>query len=50
MAKYKRQMAKYIGPHLECIEPVLEPGEKEIITEWHDELSFHALEYKSSAW
>ncbi|KAE9392941.1 hypothetical protein BT96DRAFT_967294 [Gymnopus androsaceus JB14] len=50
MAKYECRMAKYEGPQLKRVEPILEPGEKEIITEWHDESSFHALEYKTSAW
>jgi hypothetical protein len=50
MAKYECQMAHYKGPDLICISPALQPGEKEIIAEFHDESGFHVNEFKTSAW
>ena len=50
MADYERQMAHYEGQELKQIPPILQPGEKEIIAEWHDESGLNALEYKTSVW
>ncbi|KAJ3984293.1 hypothetical protein F5890DRAFT_1474698 [Lentinula detonsa] len=50
MAEYEWRMVHYEGPELQRIPPTLHPGEKEVITEFHDESSFHALEYKASIW
>ncbi|KAJ3980172.1 hypothetical protein F5890DRAFT_1557948 [Lentinula detonsa] len=47
MAKYECRMARYEGPDQKRVPPVLLPGEKEIIAQFHDESSLHALKYKS---
>ncbi|EDR02992.1 uncharacterized protein LACBIDRAFT_307799 [Laccaria bicolor S238N-H82] len=50
MAKFESRMAKYehIGNDLQRISLSLQPGEKEIIPEFHDESSFHAVEHTAS--
>ncbi|KAF9007327.1 hypothetical protein BDZ89DRAFT_1231838 [Hymenopellis radicata] len=52
MAKYERRMTQYElrDGVLVAVPPTLAPGEKEIIAQFHDESSFHANEYMSSAW
>jgi hypothetical protein len=52
MAEFESRMAKYerIGDDLRRISPSLQPGEKEIIPEFHDESSFHAFEHTASVW
>jgi hypothetical protein len=52
MKKYEAQMTHYVvdGETLKPIEPDLQPGQKKIIALFQDESSFHANEYKSSAW
>ena len=39
MAEYEQCMACYEGPELKWVPPVLRPGEKEIIAQFHDESS-----------
>jgi hypothetical protein len=45
-------MAKYeqVGEDPQRIPPTLQPGEKELIPEFHDESSFHAFEQTTSVW
>jgi len=45
-------MAHYelVGNDLMRIAPTLQPNEKELILEFHDESSFHAFEHTSSVW
>ena len=52
MAEYELRMAKYerVGEDLQRIPPTLQPGEKELIPEFHDESSFHAFEHTTSVW
>ena len=50
MEKFERRMVQYHGPDLEHCEPNLQPGEKRIIAQFHDESCFHANEFKKSAW
>ena len=44
MACFKAHMVHYEGPELKRVEPVLGDGEKQVITLFHDESSFHANE------
>jgi len=46
MKEFEWQMAWYEGPELRCIEPSLLPGEKEIISDFHDESFCQANEFK----
>lgn len=50
LQSYEARMVQYHGPNLEQRPPVLKPGEKQIIANFHDECSFHANEFKTSAW
>jgi hypothetical protein len=52
MAVYKCQMARYewVGDVLQRIAPTLQPGEQELIPEFHDESSFQAFEHTTSVW
>jgi hypothetical protein len=50
MKEFERWMAHYKGPELTCVEPVLQPGEKELTTEFHNESCCQQNEFKSSAW
>ena len=52
MAEYEQRMAKYerVGDNLQRVAPTLQPGERELIPEFHDESSFHAFEHTTSAW
>lgn len=54
MAKYEQKMAHYIpdpsGEGMLRIEPILRPGEREIIAVFQDETCCHANEHTSSAW
>jgi hypothetical protein len=43
-------MVQYEGPELNRVDPILAPGEKEVIALFHNESSFHANEFKQSAW
>lgn len=47
---FESRMVQYHGPNLERQPPTLKPGEKQIIALFHDECSFHAFDYKKSAW
>lgn len=52
MLEYERRMACYelVGNDLMRVAPTLQPDEKELIPEFHDESSFHAFEHTSSLW
>ncbi|KAF9508771.1 hypothetical protein BS47DRAFT_1373606 [Hydnum rufescens UP504] len=50
MEKFECWMVQYHGYDLEHHEPSLRPGEKCVITQFHDESCFHANEFKKSAW
>jgi len=50
MQEYERRMARYEGPDLKHIEPILAEGEKELISEFQDETCCQANEHVSSAW
>ncbi|KAF9502809.1 hypothetical protein BS47DRAFT_1374526 [Hydnum rufescens UP504] len=50
MAKFESVWLGYEGEDLKRHEPNLQPGEKRIIAQFHDESCFHANEFKSSAW
>ncbi|KAE9403387.1 hypothetical protein BT96DRAFT_1080533 [Gymnopus androsaceus JB14] len=51
MAEFEKRMAQsHEGAELKRIPLTLNPGEKEVITEFHDESGFNALEYKMKAW
>ena len=40
MAKFEAWMVHYKGPKLKPVAPMLQPGEKEIIPNFHDESTF----------
>jgi len=50
MQEYERRMARYEGPDLKHIKPILAEGEKELISEFQDETCCQANEHVSSAW
>ena len=52
MKKYEDRMTHYIldGDVLKPIKPILQLGEKKVIPLFQDESTFHANEFKSSAW
>jgi hypothetical protein len=51
---YQGRMAKWVptgeNGELKRIDPILRPGEKEIIAVFQDESCFHANDYQSSIW
>ncbi|KAF9503439.1 hypothetical protein BS47DRAFT_1374479 [Hydnum rufescens UP504] len=49
IAKFESCMTRYEGEDLKKHEPSLQPGEKRIITQFHDESCFHVNEFKLSA-
>ncbi|KAI9448581.1 hypothetical protein H4582DRAFT_1796117, partial [Lactarius indigo] len=50
MKKYEERMVHYEGPELRRVEPKLQPGEQEIIPNFHDESTFHGNDETRSAW
>jgi hypothetical protein len=50
MARFEARMVRFEGPELKRVEPMLNPGEKRIIANFHDECSFHVNDYKARAW
>ena len=50
MKEFERRMARYEGPDLKCVKPVLLAGEKEIIAEFQDETCCQGNDHQSSAW
>ena len=50
MAKFEVRMVHYEGPELKRVEPTLQPREREIIPNFHDESTFHANEEVRSVW
>ena len=50
IAKFEAHMVHYDSPELQRMEPVLQPGECEIIPNFHDESTFHANEEVRSVW
>ena len=50
MSKFEACMVHYEGLEMKRVEPVLKPGEKEIIPHFHDECCFHANDETRSAW
>lgn len=50
MAKFEERMAKFEGPELTKVPPTLKEGEKEIITQFHDESCLMVNNYKVKAW
>jgi len=54
MKEFEARMSRYVQDsntrELIAIEPMLSAGEKKVIALFQDESSFHANEYKSSAW
>jgi hypothetical protein len=50
MAKFEEWMVHYEGPELKWVEPKLNPGECEIIPNFHDECSFHANDEVQNLW
>ena len=50
MAKFEVRMAKFEGPDLERVAPILEDGEKQIIALFHDECCFHTNDEARSLW
>ena len=50
MKKFEERMVYYEGPELKRVEPMLHPGEREIIPNFHDESTFHGNDEKGSAW
>ncbi|KAJ8588274.1 hypothetical protein M405DRAFT_740588, partial [Rhizopogon salebrosus TDB-379] len=50
MAQYEVRMTQYEGPELKKVEPILKPGEKRIIAQFHDECCFHANDQSNTAW
>ena len=50
MAKFEARMVHFDGPELQQMKPILNPGEREIILNFHDESSFHANEEVRNLW
>lgn len=52
MMKYEHCMTRYelVGNELNRVAPTLQPNERELIPEFHDESSFHVFEHMSSVW
>jgi hypothetical protein len=50
MAQFEARMAHYEGQELNRVAPILQPGEREIIPNFHDESTFHANEEVRSLW
>ena len=54
ITNYQGCMAKWVptgeNGELKKIDPILQPGEKEIIAVFQDESCFHANDYQSSIW
>lgn len=50
MLAFESRMTQYIGPSLTPVPPKLLHGQKRIIALFHNESSFHANEYKTTAW
>lgn len=50
MAKFEARMVHYEGPELRHVAPTLEPGEREIIPNFHDESSFHGNNEARNLW
>jgi hypothetical protein len=50
MAQFETRMAHYEGQELNRVAPNLQPGEREIIPNFHDESTFHANEEVRSLW
>ena len=50
MKTFERRMVCFEGPQLTRVEPVLEPGERVLIAEFHDESCFQQNDHKSSLW
>ncbi len=46
----ERRMTQYDGPALEIVKPTLNPGEKEVLTYFHDECCFHANDEARNLW
>ena len=50
MAQFEACMVHYEGHELNRITPILQPGEREIIPNFHDESTFHANDEVRSVW
>jgi hypothetical protein len=50
MEKFERRMIRFEGPELTRVEPVLKPGERVLIPEFHDESCFQQNDHQSSLW
>ncbi len=50
MAKFEARMVHFDGPELQRVNPTLQPGECEIIPNFHDESSFHTNEEVRNLW
>jgi hypothetical protein len=50
MKTFERWMVRFEGPQLTWVEPVLEPGERVLIAEFHDESCFQQNDHQSSLW
>jgi len=50
MKEFEHQMARYEGPELRRIEPDLQPGEKELISEFQDESCCQQNDFVPSLW
>ena len=48
--QYEKYMAKYEGESMECVPPVLELNEKEIVLVTHDECIFYSNDGKRGIW
>ena len=50
MAEFEKLMVQYNRPDLEHTEPILRPGEVELIPLFHDELCFHHNDHTEWMW
>ena len=50
MAKFKAWMAKFEGPELKRVPPMLKDGEREVIMQFHDECCFYTNDKAQSLW
>jgi hypothetical protein len=50
MENFEQRMIKFVGPELKRVEPELQPGEKLLNPEFHDESCCQQNDSKGSAW
>ncbi|KII84350.1 hypothetical protein PLICRDRAFT_46228 [Plicaturopsis crispa FD-325 SS-3] len=50
MKEFEARMVRYEGPELTEVQPILAPGVRPVIAQYHDECCFHANDESKSLW